>query len=218
MNSKQDNDSTRKTPTQQRSRQTIETILEATAQILEEDGGERLTTNRLADRAGYSIGTIYQYFPNREAILLALIERQRKDVQRRIDRVLKMHQDHPWQDKIKAILGLLHQAFARHRKVPRRLVRALVAFSFEHGLPEPSEHFAQAIVAIWRETEMGHELHLNEAESFVLSRSVIEVLRSATLMSSPLLGNDALEDALYRLVIGFLNAPTTPARVISAER
>lgn len=64
----------RKQPKQERSQVTVEAILSATAHILTENGYNRLTTNRVAERAGVSIGSLYQYFPNKEALIFALAE------------------------------------------------------------------------------------------------------------------------------------------------
>lgn len=66
----------RKAPVQRRSTQTVEAVLEAAAQILETQGFEGYTTNAVAERAGASIGSLYQYFPNRDALTVALIERE----------------------------------------------------------------------------------------------------------------------------------------------
>jgi AcrR family transcriptional regulator len=66
----------RKAAKQQRSRVTIEAILEATARIVGQVGLDRATTNRIAELAGVSIGSLYQYFPGKEALLAALIERE----------------------------------------------------------------------------------------------------------------------------------------------
>jgi AcrR family transcriptional regulator len=63
--------SPRKQPTQGRSKHTVAAILEATFRVL--DGGGDLTTTRVADVAGVSVGTLYQYFPNREALINALL-------------------------------------------------------------------------------------------------------------------------------------------------
>jgi AcrR family transcriptional regulator len=64
----------RKTPVQARAAVTVEAICEATIQVLLSHGGERLTTSRVADRAGVSVGTLYQYFPNKQSLLLAVFE------------------------------------------------------------------------------------------------------------------------------------------------
>jgi AcrR family transcriptional regulator len=66
----------RKQPTQRRSAATVEAILEAAARILETTGLPGYTTNAVAQRAGVSVGSLYQYFPNRDALTAALIERE----------------------------------------------------------------------------------------------------------------------------------------------
>jgi AcrR family transcriptional regulator len=63
----------RKTPIQARSALTVEAISEATIQVLRSHGAERLTTTRVADRAGVSVGTLYQYYPNKQSLLLAVL-------------------------------------------------------------------------------------------------------------------------------------------------
>ncbi len=65
----------RKLPRQARSRALVDAILDAAARILEEQGREALNTNLVADKAGVSIGSLYQYFPNRDAIIAAVAER-----------------------------------------------------------------------------------------------------------------------------------------------
>lgn len=65
----------RRAPVQERSRLTVDAVLEAAAQVFERAGYAGGTTNHIAERAGVSIGTLYQYFPNKDAILVALVER-----------------------------------------------------------------------------------------------------------------------------------------------
>ncbi len=66
----------RKRPSQPRSSNTMDAILEAAALVLEAGGFESYTTNHIAERAGVSIGSLYQYFPNKDAVTVALIERE----------------------------------------------------------------------------------------------------------------------------------------------
>jgi AcrR family transcriptional regulator len=64
----------RKTPVQARSTVTVAAIFEATIQVLLSDDTDRLTTTRVAERAGVSVGTLYQYFPNKQSLLFAVLE------------------------------------------------------------------------------------------------------------------------------------------------
>jgi len=77
----------RKSPVQARSAVTVAAILEATIQVLLSVGKERLTTTRVAIRAGVSVGTLYQYFPNKRALLQAVLKRHLDEVTNAIERV-----------------------------------------------------------------------------------------------------------------------------------
>lgn len=73
----------RKRPNSQRAQATVEAILQATAELIESSGYANLTTNHVAQRAGISIGSLYQYFPNKESICRALAERHFKLISER---------------------------------------------------------------------------------------------------------------------------------------
>ncbi|HEV7307579.1 TetR family transcriptional regulator [Ensifer sp.] len=64
--------SSRKVPKQTRSNELVKAILQAAVQVLQEEGAQRFTTARVAERAGVSVGSLYQYFPNKAAILFRL--------------------------------------------------------------------------------------------------------------------------------------------------
>jgi AcrR family transcriptional regulator len=70
----------RKTPVQARATVSLESILEATLQVLLDVGQARLTTTRVAERAGVSVGTLYQYFPNKSALLKTVMERHLAEI------------------------------------------------------------------------------------------------------------------------------------------
>jgi len=75
----------RKTPIQARSTVTVEAISEAAIQVLLTHGTERLTTTRVADRAGVSVGTLYQYYPNKQSLLFAVLENHFNNVASRVE-------------------------------------------------------------------------------------------------------------------------------------
>ncbi|QSB14739.1 TetR/AcrR family transcriptional regulator [Natronosporangium hydrolyticum] len=66
----------RKTPRQKRSRETVAVIIEAAAQVFQREGYAATTTNKIAERAGVSIGSLYQYFPDKDALLVTLAEQE----------------------------------------------------------------------------------------------------------------------------------------------
>lgn len=105
----------RKGPRQGRSRQTVATILEAAARVFEEAGPDGATTNAIAERAGVSIGSLYQYFPNKLAIIHALIDRYQQELREVWDKVLATrHADRPLDEVVdQAIDGVWGLACTR---------------------------------------------------------------------------------------------------------
>lgn len=83
----------RKTPVQARSAATVDAILEATIQVLLALGKENLTTTAVAHRAGVSVGTLYQYFPNKRALLQASLKRHMEDVGQSITQACEQHRN-----------------------------------------------------------------------------------------------------------------------------
>src|SRR3954447_19560680 len=70
----------RKNASQERSRVTVDALVEATARILVKEGFEKASTNRIAEVAGVSVGSLYQYFPSKEALVAAVIDRHNEEI------------------------------------------------------------------------------------------------------------------------------------------
>ncbi|NHZ61577.1 TetR/AcrR family transcriptional regulator [Massilia genomosp. 1] len=79
----------RKAPSQARAAHTVGVILEGAAHILEQHGLDGYTTNAIAARAGVSIGSLYQYFPTKDAVTIALIERESLELVREASEALQ---------------------------------------------------------------------------------------------------------------------------------
>jgi AcrR family transcriptional regulator len=97
----------RKRPKQARSVATVDAILTAAAQVLVAVGLERATTTAIAERAGVSVGSLYQYFPHKEALIAALIERHVAEMGAASEQMLAAAGDLPLPDAIRAMIGLL---------------------------------------------------------------------------------------------------------------
>ena len=81
--------SSRKQPKQARSAELVATILQAATQVLAQEGAGRFTTARVAEKAGVSVGSVYQYFPNKAAILFRLQSDEWRQTQEMLSRILE---------------------------------------------------------------------------------------------------------------------------------
>jgi AcrR family transcriptional regulator len=122
-----DGSSERRSPRQTRARATVDAIVEAAGRLLVEGGLAGVTTNAVAGRAGVSIGSLYQYFPNKEALLWAVQRRHRQQVMPLVDHALERLAD-PALDLVEGILTFMRGLVALHDSDPagnRALVREL---------------------------------------------------------------------------------------------
>lgn len=106
----------RKTPVQARSVASVDAILEATLQVLLQVGKERLTTTRVALRAGVSVGTLYQYFPNKSALLQAALRRHMVEVAEAVELVCKEQRGARLQPMVTALITAFLKAKMKDAK------------------------------------------------------------------------------------------------------
>jgi AcrR family transcriptional regulator len=100
----------RREPQQRRARQTVEAVLDAVVRILKREGFEAVTTNRVAEVAGVSIGSVYQYFPDKRAIFAALHERHIQEIDRLVEAKLMEHAASPLDTLIRAMVEAMIDA------------------------------------------------------------------------------------------------------------
>ncbi|HET7264880.1 MAG TPA: TetR/AcrR family transcriptional regulator [bacterium] len=94
----------RKTPVQERAAVTVEAISEATVQVLLTHGSDRLTTTRVAERAGVAVGTLYQYFPNKQSLLFAVLKGHLKVVSDRVEAACERAKHEPLSEMIRQMV------------------------------------------------------------------------------------------------------------------
>lgn len=111
----------RRNPMQRRSRKTVVKILDATAELLEDEGFENLTTDRVAERSGVNIATLYHYFPNKLALLHMLAQQFADHQQELLDTVFGGRGDHDWRESVDI---LVDTAFEFNRSVKGALAVA----------------------------------------------------------------------------------------------
>jgi AcrR family transcriptional regulator len=193
----------RKTPVQARSQQTVEVILDAAAQVLEGDPGA--STNHIAARAGFSIGTLYQYFPNRDAILAAIALREQTRILAGIEAALgELDPQAPEAALRKALRHFLH-AFGSRQRLRRRVILTLLPQMPDVLRGQMADAVIGACMDMLRERGGGRFRPLDKTARFVLTRAVMGVVRAAVVEGSVDLRDPALEDELVRLMVGYVS-------------
>jgi len=96
--------SRRRQPRQRRARQTVDAVLDAVVRVLKRDGFDAVTTNRIAEVAGVSIGSVYQYFPDKRAIFVALHQRHVDRIDRMVETRLVEHAASSLEDLMRAMV------------------------------------------------------------------------------------------------------------------
>jgi AcrR family transcriptional regulator len=160
----------RKVPGQARSQETVSVILEASARILESEGVRDFNTNAIAARAGVSIGSLYQYFPNKDAILLTMISRFEEALH---DAVLKAVQGRRGQE-LKSRLRLLVRALVMAHYEHPRLNRVLEAEEERLGSGADSTAFHASVLQLLQD----HKNEVAVPVSAATERAVIAILRA----------------------------------------
>jgi AcrR family transcriptional regulator len=140
----------RKTPVQARSTVTVEAIAEATVQVLLSHGTERLTTTKVAERAGVSVGTLYQYFPNKQSLLFAVLE----DHLNMVSTAVESACDHACHKPLAAMVQAVVEAFVDAKMLRPDISTALYRIAADIGGPalvrRTGERSRKALAAMLR--------------------------------------------------------------------
>ena len=197
----------RKNASQERSRATVDALVEATARILVREGFDKASTNRIAEVAGVSVGSLYQYFPCKEALVAAVIVRHRHEIMRTVRGELADAMNQPVEQAVRTLVAVAVKA---HRVNPR-LHRVLAEQIPRLGKLENVETFDRDNFALFRNYLENHrnELRVDDLElaSFVCVTSIEALTHNAVLHHSKALSDDAMEslvEAGTRLVVGYL--------------
>ncbi|NDH62147.1 MAG: TetR/AcrR family transcriptional regulator [Alphaproteobacteria bacterium] len=196
----------RRMPRQARAAETVAAILEAAAQILESDGLATFTTNAVAERAGVSIGTLYQYFGDKNAVLLALARQELAAALAEVTRALQGEVDPTVEGRVRAMIRAMIHAFRGRQRARKAVVQAILAQGLGIELMAPVASFiatASAAIGSGPEAKLPG---LSSQQLFVLSRSALGVIRAAVLEEQPFLRSRGFEDELVRMVVAYLGA------------
>ena len=132
-------------PQQRRSRVTIDAIFEAAIQVLIANGLESVTTAQIAERAGVSVGTLYQYFPNKNALLAAVVQRHVGEVVDATIQACRSAHGRRVRDMCASMMSAFVDAKTRRPEVSRALYLPSAAVNADGIVRQESARFAEAV-------------------------------------------------------------------------
>ncbi|MEZ4225751.1 MAG: TetR/AcrR family transcriptional regulator [Polyangiaceae bacterium] len=177
----------RREPRQERSKQTVEAVLEAVRVVARREGARAVTTNRIAEAAGVSIGTLYQYFPDKHAIFTALHQRHVEQVRAVIERALATHGA-----SIEGFSRVLVEGLSDLHAADPELHELVTT-----EVPEGPMSFRDALRDVFE------RVTTSERMLFVLP-NMVEALVHGVAQRPPLISLESAKEEAVRTVLGYL--------------
>ena len=197
----------RKNASQARSRATVDALIEATARILVHDGFEKTSTNRIAEVAGVSVGSLYQYFPSKEALVAAVIDRHNEEIMGIVRMALIEVADLPVD---KAVRRLVTVAIEAHRINPK-LHRVLAEQIPRTGQLADVEAFNREVHNLVRTYLESRRKEMRKIDldiaTFICVSTIESVAQNTVLNQAEMLTEKTVKvlvDETTRMVVGYL--------------
>jgi AcrR family transcriptional regulator len=182
-------------------------LLEATARILVKEGFDKASTNRIAEVAGVSVGSLYQYFPGKEALVAVVIERHQQKIMQTVRGELAGVMAQPVETAVRKLISAAIKAHLIDPKLHRVLAEQIPRV----GKLQEIETFSRENYRLFRSYLDHHrnELGVNDLElaSFVCVTAIEALTHNAVLHNSEMISDERVEALLdegARLVVGYL--------------
>ena len=197
----------RKHASQERSRVTVDALVEATARLLVREGFDKASTNRIAQEAGVSVGSLYQYYPGKEALVAAVIDRHNRQLMQVVRAALAGVAALPLEKAMRKLVAVANDA---HRIEPK-LHRVLAEQIPRTGRLEKVAAFNREYFVLFRDFLESHKDELRavdlELAAFVCVTSIEALTHTAVLHRSEILSDEmagTLVDEATWLLVGYL--------------
>jgi AcrR family transcriptional regulator len=197
----------RKHASQERSRATVDALIEATARILVKEGYDSASTNRIAEQAGVSVGSLYQYFPGKEALVAAVIERHNQELMRVVRGTLAAAAELPLKQAVRKIVLAAVKAHGHDPKLHRVLAEQLP----HTGKLDDVEVFNRENYALFKRllAERRSEIRALDLDlaAFVCVTSIESLTHTAVLHHSGTFSEASMQelvDEATRLIVRYL--------------
>lgn len=203
---RQDIDFMRRNPSQERANTTVDTIFEATARIVEQGETGQLTTNHIAERAGYSVGTLYGYFPNKQSVLRAMaLKEMRRQEALLIEKIQAVGPDRSNEDIVRIVIRAALRPFENRSRLRLGLMRLLARDDdIRAAMQSVQEHIFDLLLNAMS-TDGRPPLRLSASTRFILLASVSGAVQAAADERPDLFETAHFEDGIVIMVLAFLD-------------
>ena len=196
----------RKSPRQARSHATVDAILDAAAQVLVEEGYDAATTNRVAKLAGVSVGSLYKYFPNKDAIVAALLDRHEMAMLAHLGKMMTELADAPLEDAVRVYVDAMLAIHAASPKLHHALTVGITKHGFDKLLAFQKR--SESVVRMYLERHRARLKPKNvELAAFLLVTSVESITHIAVIDRPEVLKDPAFAEEVTALVVRYLVKP-----------
>lgn len=192
-----------KAPTQERSRQTVATILDACSRLILSEGFYAITTDTIAKEAGVSIGSLYQFFGNKESVVQGLVKNIMEEDKRIFaERLRDLHQV-PDENKIAALIELIFEVYRRDH-----ILRAKLS-SIQYYVTEPAlvSEFILFFEQMIRSALSEIPGKRAENTSYILVHTIIGLVNSLSLDNPNYINDPAILNEMTQLIYRYLGLP-----------
>ena len=193
----------RKKPRQARSAHTVSVILEAAARILEDEGIAAYNSNRIAEIAGVSIGSFYQYFPNKEAVTASLIRQSQEYLVTEIDGAIDRAADMDFEEALDVLLSVLVAYQLERPVLAAALDREEARLPVDDILEKTRRGMMSMLVAFLRK----HSVSAREGGLEIIVGDIMTIGRAMTdaTIDRPAVSQEDLHRRLKAAVLGYLD-------------
>jgi AcrR family transcriptional regulator len=194
--------SPRKRPRQERSQATVEALLQATTDILLREGVGRLTTNRIAERAGVNIASLYQYFPSKHAIVAELRRRHGAEQRAAVRKALIEHRGDDLETTLRALVSIGVAAHAVNPELQRVFVEDLPQLAYAEVASIDAPLFAD-----FRQFLMRSTVGIEDPDlvMWMVATVADAVIHRAVVDRPKDLSKGLIRDELVTLLVRYLN-------------
>ena len=199
--------SPRKSPSQERSKTLVDAVLQATTRILGSMGYDKITTNRVAEAAGVSIGSLYQYFPNKDSIFAALIERHLEEHRKIIAAILEKNADQPTAVVIEKVTPSIVDLFVSKREFMKTLFSQLPRLEKTRDLLYSRNEVIELLAEFLESRKESLSISDIRLSLFILVNSVMGVVQTMIISDQIQVQQEVLVAEIVQLAKKYLLAP-----------